>query len=390
MEVLRNGYLDILSAGRDKTDLVKVLTGMRRTGKSTILRQFSRVLIDSGVEETSIISINFDLVGDDLNNIQLNEMLKPSLESGSIHYVFLDEIQNVDGWEKTVAMLVARGDCDIYIAGSNSKMLSSELATRLSGRYIEIKVLPFSFKEYLEFCPGDREQRFIDYLAYGSLPVIEPSRGKDLCDGQLTDIFNTVLVKDILSRLRTDDVSRIERIARFLYSNVGKVTNIDNIAKELNISNVTVERYVSEMISANLFSHAERYDIVGKRLLKTKGKYYATDLGMRRVSLKGAQTLDISRPIENIVYLELIRRGYTVRVGSYKDTEIDFTAFKIDTVEYYQVTQTMMDDGTKQRELSSLMRLKDNYPKTVLTLDRFGLGSYDGIIIRNLLDWLMD
>ncbi len=384
MEVIRTRYLDILRAGKDKTDTVKVLTGMRRTGKSTILRQFMDTL-DDGEER---VAVDIDLLDTVPDRARLRRMITDGFSEGRIHHVFVDEIQDVDGWERVVAMLVAREDCDVYITGSNAKMLSSELATKISGRYTEIEVHPLSFGEYLELYPGDRYERFGEYLRYGALPIVDPSRGSVFCDGQLEDVFNTVLVKDVLSRIGSKDVTRLLSVARFLYSNSGNVTNIDSISKGLGIGYPTVRKYVEEMVAAHLFHYCERFDIAGKRVLKSKGKFYSTDIGMRRVVMKGEPVPDISRPLENIVYMELLRRGHTVRVGSYRDSEVDFTVTDPDRIEYYQVAQTMMADETRGRELRPLERVNDNYRKTVLTMDRFGLGSYDGIEVVNVIDWL--
>ncbi len=384
MEVLRERYLDLLYRAKDKTDLAKVITGMRRSGKSTLMRQF-RASLD---REANVVFLDLDLVNEDMDWKRLKELIYAELDESDIHYVFVDEIQDVDGWERVIAELVARKDCDIYITGSSSKMLSSELATKISGRYVEVQILPLSFKEYMVFYPGEKDQRFSDYLRFGSLPVIEPERGSELCEMQLEDVFNTVLVKDVLAHVGSNDVSKIVAIARFLFSNIGNVTNIDNISKELGIGYPTVQKYVEEMLSAHLFQYCERYDIVGKKILRSKGKYYATDIGICRAMLKGAQTPDVSRPLENVVFLELCRRYRVVRIGSYRDCEVDFTVSNDGVVEYYQVCQTIMSDETKRREFRSLERIDDNFSKYVLTLDRFGLGSYNGIVVMNVVDWL--
>ena len=282
-------------------------------------------------------------------------------------------------------------NCDVYITGSNSKMLSSELSTHISGRYTEVKVLPLSFSEYLELHPSDdKDSRFRDYLRYGGLPVVNPDSDRTFIEGLLEGIFNTVLVKDVLYRLKTDDVSKITAIAKFLYSNIGNITNIDNIATETGISNPTVSKYVEEMSKAFLFYYAEKYDIVGKKILKTNGKFYASDLGMRNVIIGLGLARDISKPLENVVFMELLRRGYEVRIGSYRDWEVDFTAIGPDGVEYYQICETMLSDDTYKRESRPFKAIKDNCPKTILTLDKFGLGSDDGIKIVNLVDWLLD
>lgn len=392
--IKREDYSELLRKGRDLTDTVKVVTGMRRSGKTTLLEMFVSELKEEGIPQSNIMWIDFESFESKAikTSEQLDAVIIDGTEavSGTV-YVFLDEIQNVEGWESTVSSLISGKRYDIYITGSNSKMLSSDLSTHLSGRYVEIEVLPLSFKEYLMLYGNqDVESKLRSYMQYGGLPEINPSRGEAFCNAQLEGIVNTVLVKDVIERLGVSDGKKLMSIARFLYSNIGNITNIDAIAKAAEIGNTTAERYVCALEDAFLFHHSERYDAVGKKIFKSNGKYYASDLGMRRTVLKGECWTDISRPLENVVYLELIRRGYTVRIGSIRDKEIDFMAFKGDTISYYQVAQTMLAEDTRQRELSSLNAVKDNYPKTVLTLDRFGLGSENGIVVTNLIDWLID
>ena len=387
MEIIRNDYLDILTSSKDMPSTVKVLTGMRRTGKTTVLNQYMKRLLSMDIDEENIYHINLDLIVNEPDLDWLHKQIEPVLEMKGMHYVLIDEIQDVNGWERLVAMLVARGDCDIYITGSNSKMLSSELSTKLSGRYIEIEVLPLSFKEYLELHPGESEKRLVEYLKHGGLPMIDPDRGESVCMYQSEGVFNTVVMKDIMSRI-SGSTRRLNAICRFLYSNIGNVTNPDRISEALKIPKDDVYKYMDEIVSAHLFYHADRYDIVGKKYMRSKGKYYATDLGMRYMILNPGSLADLSRPLENAVYFELLRRGYKVTVGSYNDSEIDFTAMKSNEIIYYQVTQTMLTDETKKRELTPLKKVADNYRKIVLTEDRIGLGSYDGIDVINVIDWL--
>lgn len=389
--VRRADYLEQLHASKDATSIVKVITGMRRCGKSTLMEQFVDDLRSEGINDGRIFHVNFetfegyDIVSPDALRAELR-----ALPRDGIVYVLLDEVQNVKGWELIVSSLLEAGNFDVYITGSNSDMLSTDLSTHLSGRYIEIGMLPLSFREYLELHPGDREERFNQYLRYGGLPDTDPDRGERHSLGYLEGVFDTVLVKDVLSRLKTDDVSKIRSIARFLYSNIGNTTNIASIAAGTGLNPGTVDRYVNGMMSALLFYHAEKYDIVGKKLLSTNGKFYASDLGMRFMALKGSGTDDMSRPLENAVYLELVRRGYTVRTGSYRDKEVDFSAVRGNETEYYQVAMTVLPEETKTREFRSLESIRDNYPKTVLTLDRFNLGTFDGIKVVNVIDWLTD
>ncbi len=389
-EVIREGYLDKLRSGKDLTDVVKVVTGMRRVGKSTLLDQYIASLISGGVDPKDIVKMNLETFefGDIDTSDKLDRTLLERIGEGGRKYVFLDEIQNVGGWERSVSRLINTGRCDVYVTGSNSKLLSSELATHIAGRFVEIAVLPLSFPEYLELHPGDAERRFSEYLRFGALPEVDPSRGEEFCRAQLTGIFNTVLVDDVLARLGTGDANTLRSVARFLYGNIGNITNTDMVAKALRIGPVTVNRYVGKLEEAFLIHRAERYDIIGKRILKTNAKIYASDLGLRNAVLVGAEGTDISRPLENVVYLELLRRGYAVRIGSYRDREIDFTAVRNGRVEYYQVCLSMMSPETRERELRPLSSVGDNFPKTILTADRLGLGTESGIEVANVTDWL--
>lgn len=388
--VRRAGYLEQMHGSKNATGVVKVITGMRRCGKSTLMDQFEEDLRSEGIDSDHILHINFETFEgyDLLSPDELRKKLR-SLPKDGIVYVLLDEIQNVVGWELIVSSLEEVRNYDVYLTGSNSDMLSTDLSTHLSGRYIEIKMLPLSFGEYCELHPGNTEDRFVQYLRYGGLPDTDPDRGDRHSLGYLEGVFNTVLVKDVLSRLRTDDVNKIRSIARFLYSNIGNITNMAAVAKGTGLNPGTVDKYVAGMESALLFHHAEKYDIVGKKLLSTNGKYYASDLGMRYMALKGSGTDDLSRPLENAVYLELVRRGYTVRIGSYRDREVDFIAVTGNGVEYYQVAMTVLSEDTRDRELRSLEAIKDNFPKTVLTMDRFNLGNYGGIMVVNVIDWML-
>lgn len=391
MEVRRARYLKLLHDGECDNDVVKVVTGMRRCGKSVLLKQYQQDLIDNNRPSDRIFRINFEtLQGQEIaDKAALNEWIGSHIPPNDQTFLMLDEIQNVEGWEMSVAALCTMERCDVYITGSNSKMLSSDLATHISGRYVEIDVLPLSLAEVME-CRGisDPENALADVLVHGSLPGLDTSRGEEYATQYLDGVFNTVLVKDVLRILHMDRADVLVDIARFLYSNIGNITNMARIAEVVGISEPTVKRYVNALVDARLFYYAECYDIVERKILKTRGKYYATDLGMRRSVLGGAAGTDTSRPLENLVYLELRRRGYKVRIGSYRDAEVDFTAFKGDQVHYYQVTQTMLSEETRMRELRPLESIRDNYRKTVLTMDRIGLGSEKGIDIANVVEWL--
>ena len=388
MEIKRLDYLRFLKDFTGKTDLVKVLTGMRRTGKTTVMLQHMGFIRSSGVPEESICYIDLDLLGEEIDSQELKEMLQPCLGREGLHYIMIDEIQDVEGWERVIAMLVARRDCDIYITGSNSKMLSSELSTKLSGRYMEVEILPLSFKEFVELHGGDENDRFLQYIRYGPLPSIEPDRGDRVCRAQSEDVYNTVMMKDILSHT-SGNANKLRSVCRFLFSNVGRVTNAERISTELKLSDDTVRKYLDALLEAHLFYHVERYDIVGKNVFRSKGKYYATDTGMRNLLVNANGLRDISAPLENIVFFELLRRGWRVFVGSYRDKEVDFIAIREDEIRYYQVSQTIMAEETYSREIGPLKAIGDNYPKTILTMDRFGLGNDSGIRTINLIDWLM-
>ena len=389
MEINRHDYLQILKDSSDKTDLVKVITGMRRTGKTTVMLQHLDYLRSTGISERSICYIDLNLLGKITTAEELKGMLRPCLEREGIHYILIDEIQDVDGWELVIAMLIARRDCDIYITGSNSKMLSSELSTKLSGRYMEVEILPLSFKEFMEMNGGNPDEGFVRYMRYGPLPSIEPDRGDRVCRAQSEGIYNTVMMKDVLSRTsgRSD---RLNSICRFLYSNIGNITNAERMSAELDISNDTIRKYLEIILEAHLFYHADRYDIVGRKISSSKGKYYATDLGMRNILVNANELIDISALLENVVYFELLRRGYRVFVGSFRDQEVDFTAVRGDEIEYYHMSKTVMADSTYTREIRPLKSISDNYRKTVLTLDRFGLGNDDGVMVVNVIDWLLN
>ena len=389
MEIIRHDYLQILEDASGKTDLVKVITGMRRVGKTTVMLQHLHNLRTRGIPEESICYIDLDLIGADISTSQLKDLIGPCLEEKGIHYILIDEIQNVTGWEQVIAMLVARRDCDIYITGSNSRMLSSELSTKLSGRYMEVEILPLSFREFMELNGGNPEKRFEQFLRYGPLPSIEPDRGERVCRAQSEGVYNTVLMKDVLARF-SGKADKLVPICRFLYSNIRNITNAEKISEALGISNDTISKYLNAVLEAHLFYHADRYDVVGKKVFSSKGKYYATDLGMRSILVNANELRDVSAPLENVVYFELLRRGYRVFVGSFRDQEVDFTAVKGDEVKYYQVSKTVMDDDTYSREIDPLQSVNDNYDKTILTLDRFGLGNDNGIKIVNVIDWLLE
>ena len=390
-EIIRRLYLDRLKSGRDRTDVVKVITGMRRSGKTVLMRQFIRELKDSGIPDDRVVYMNFE--SRDWERVSTYSDLLDYISSLGIEgriYVFLDEIQRVQSWERAVNSLQVDFDADVYITGSNAYLLSSDLSTYISGRYMELRILPLSFSEFLELHPGEKDTRFMQYLRTGSLPIVDPDGDETFEQDLLTGVFNTVLVKDVLEHTGSSDASVLLDVARFLYSNVGNVTSCNSIAQTLREDNRQVRRYLDSMADAFLIYKAERYDIRGKRPLDTLEKYYVSDTGMRNAVLGISSREDISRLVENVVYLELIRRGYGVAVGKYGDTEVDFTARRGNVVEYYQVTLSMISESTYNREIRPFELIRDSHPKTVLSMDRFLIDIPDGIRHVNVIDWLLD
>lgn len=403
--IKREDYLSILRNFKDQ-QIIKVITGIRRCGKSTLLELFQDYLKENGVEENQIISINFEDA--DYEELQdrkkLYEYLKSKLVKGKKTYIFLDEIQKVGEFEKTVDSLFINKDVDLYITGSNAWLLSSELATLLTGRYIEIKMLPLSFKEYLSAFEDktDLSRKFRDYLRYSSFPQaielfkINPENINLFLDG----IYNTILFKDVMQRKGITDKNTLERVTKYLYDNIGNRTSMKNISDnieglEKNNSYNTVSTYVQALIDSYIVYKANRYDIKGKEFLKTQEKYYAVDIGLRYYMLGQGSGKDMGHILENIVYLELLRRGYEVYIGKYDDLEVDFVAKNSENTIYYQVALTTREsaDGNSsvlERELAPLKKISDNYPKYILTLDDDLDADFDGIKKINVLDWLID
>ncbi len=401
--IQRDNYLNILKNFKDQ-QIIKVITGIRRCGKSTLLEIFQDYLKDNGISGEQIISINFEDA--DYEELQdrkeLYKYIKSKLVKGKKTYVFLDEIQNVKEFEKTVDSLFINKDVDLYITGSNAYLLSSELATLLTGRYIEIKMLPLSFKEYMSSFNDktDISRKFRNYLRYSSFPQavelyrINPENIKMFLDG----IYNTVLFKDVMQRKGITDKTMLERTAKYLYDNIGNRTSLKGISNNLegidkNYSYNTISNYVEALIDSYLIFRASRYDIKGKEFLKTQEKYYAVDIGLRYYMLGQESGKDMGHILENIIYLELLRRGYDVYIGKYDDLEVDFVAKKPENTEYYQValtTRSEDDNKILERELAPLKKINDNYPKYILTLDEDLDADFDGIKKINALDWLLD
>lgn len=394
----RQEYLDKLIALRDK-QLIKVITGIRRCGKSTLMEIFQHYLKSDGVLDSNIISINFE----DYDNYDLREpaklysYIKEKLSDTGINYIFLDEIQHVEDFPRIVDSLYIKKNVDVYITGSNAYMLSSEIATLLSGRYVEIKMLPLSFKEYVESTGDTKElsRKYTDYIENSSFPYTLELRDtpKELYN-YLEGIYNSIVVKDIANRKRITDTMMLESITRFLFDNIGNPMSTKKIADTMTsmgrkIDVKTVEKYVSALTESFVMYQAKRYNVKGKQYLKTLEKYYAVDIGLRYMLL-GTRSTDVGHILENVVYLELLRRGYDVYVGKIDDLEVDFVAMNNKQIEYFQVAATVRDESTLQRELLPLQKISDNYPKVILTLDDDPDADYEGIRRINVLNWLID
>ena len=402
----RKNYLEKLIAWKDEK-VIKVVTGIRRCGKSTLLDLYKEYLKKNGVEDGQIVAVNFeDLENEALQDYKaLYAYLSDRLCSGKMTYIFLDEIQKVEGFEKVADSLYIKENVDVYMTGSNSWLLSGELATLLSGRYIEIKMLPFSFAEYYESRGGgDTDRLFADYMANGSFPYIATmDRTKEKIDMYLEGIYNTVIVKDIEERQnrkekdpnkrKVSDISLLKNISKFLASSIGSPVSVKRIADYITssgrkVSQNTIDDYIEALVQAYVFYQVDRYDVEGKQLLKQNGKFYIVDLGLRRYLLPKRE-YDLGYSLENVIYLELLRRGYEVNVGKLGQTEVDFVAKKDDVISYYQVTASLTEQTTFEREIRPLKKINDNYPKKILTLDRFTLGNYEGIEVQNAVDWLL-
>lgn len=392
--VNRPTYLAWLNRWKDR-DVIKVAVGMRRCGKSTVLKMFQEELLAQGVPAENMLSINFESLDEDypLTARELYDYVVRRLAKGR-NYVFLDEVQHVADFERVVDGLYVRDDVDLYITGSNAFFLSGELATLLTGRYVELRVLPLSFAEYHSANPDENpEAAFNRYISYGGLPYTLRLQGAEDIADYLGGVFNTIIVKDIASRNPRMDMRAFGNVASFLADNVGNVTSQQKIARGLEaagrkISAVTVGTYVDALASSYLLFEAGRFDVHGKEHLATLGKYYLGDLGLR-FWLLGRDQGDVGHRIENAVYLELLSRYRSVSVGVLRTGEIDFVATGTEGPHYYQVALSVLDESTLARELAPLRAVRDNYPKTLLTLDRVGVGDHGGIRQENVIDWML-
>jgi predicted AAA+ superfamily ATPase len=391
----RKAYLEQLAMWREE-EMIKVVTGVRRCGKSTLFELYIKQLKQSGVADDQIVFVNLEDedYAELLDYKKLHEYVKARIQKNRWTYVFIDEIQNCEEYERAVSSLYLRKKVDIYITGSNAYMLSGELVTKLTARYIEVDMLPLSFTEYGEAVKtSDKRERFNQYMNMGAFPYAARFVDNSLAHSQyLEGIYNTVLVKDVMTRGGLNDITLVKSIARFLASNVGSPVSTKKIADTLASNgrptgSATVDTYLEALTDAYLFYKVNRYDIKGKMHLKTESKYYICDTGLRNMIL-GIANKDIGHQIENIVYLELLRRGYTVHIGkSGRGTEVDFVATRDKKTEYYQVSASVLDEKTLQRELAALKQIKDNYPKILIALDDF-IGDHEGIQQLNLIDWL--
>lgn len=393
----RKEYLDKLIGFRDK-QLIKVVTGVRRCGKSTLLEIYQDYLRANGVKEEQIIAVNLE----DFDFFALREpaalhrYIKERLVPGKMTYVFVDEIQHCTDFPSVIDSLYIRKNVDVYLTGSNAYMLSSEIATLISGRYVEIKMLPLSFREYV-LATGDNDNlgaKYRQYIQGSSFPYSlelkdNPSALHDYLEGG----YHTIVVKDIAARKRISDTMMLESVTRFVFDSIGSQLSTKKIADTMTSSGrkidvKTVERYLEGLMESFIIYQAKRYNIRGKQYLKTLEKYYVVDIGMRYMLL-GTSGTDVGHILENIVYLELLRRGYEVYIGKIDDLEVDFVARGNKGVQYIQVAASVRDENTLSRELASLQRISDNYPKVILTLDEDPEADYEGIRRINALDWLV-
>lgn len=392
--VERKQYLEKLKKLQNK-QIIKVVTGVRRCGKSTLLMQFRKYLEQNGTDSHQMISINFEDIENEhlLEYHSLHKYITERLVSGKMTYIFLDEIQNVPDFQKAIDSLYIRDNTDIYITGSNAYMLSGELATLLSGRYVEIPMLPLSFAEYYELSETDRRTAWNKYFQNGGFPYAVQIEDEDIRHDYLNGIYSTVLLKDIVGRKKVQNVKLMESVIRFLFDNIGNIVSSKKIADSLTsfgrkTTSVTVENYINALMESFILYKAERYDIRGKQYLKSLEKYYIVDVGLRRLLL-GDKNRDIGHILENIVYLELIRRGFKVSIGKVGELEIDFVAEISGEKIYYQVSASVLDPVTFEREITPLKRVNDNYPKFIITMDEIPMNE-DGIKIINIVDFLME
>lgn len=399
--IYRTEYMQRLKAFKDNK-IIKVVTGLRRSGKSTLLEMFRDELLQSGVQPEQIQYINFELMKYDAvrNYKQLYDLVTEKALPDKKNYLFFDEIQQVSGWEKTVNSLSLEYDADIYVTGSNAYLLSSELATLISGRYVEIKMLPLSFKEYYGYYRDtgkSREELFNNYLKYGGLPqLLSLPQDEQTIGTFLSGIYDTVILKDVLGRNKLKDIDLLKRVYAFVCGNVGSITSTNSMAKyianeaklDTTVRPATIGNILEMLENAFIIYRADRYDVKGKEVLKSLEKYYLADTGLKN-TVVGYSLENYGHSIENVVYLELLRRGYQVYVGKNDTKEIDFVAINKEETRYFQVTETLADKATREREIAPLRSTHDFYERTLITADKTYVTNVNGIKIVNLIDFLL-
>lgn len=393
--IKREKYIEELKRWKDK-DLIKVITGIRRCGKSTLFTLFIDYLKSIGIPENHIISINLENPEYEFEGfMDLYNFVNNQIKDDGKYYVFLDEVQNVDKFQKAVDGLYIKKNLDVYITGSNALLLSGELATLLSGRYIEIKMYPLSFKEYANYYMKEADEKlYLQYINRSSFPYTLKLETEEEIDLYLDGIYNTIIIKDVANRRKIADTSMIKNITKFMFDNIGNVLSIKKIADTLTsdgrkISTHTIENYLDYLVESYIFNKVPRFDIKGKQYLQSGEKYYATDVTMR-YSLLGRRNIDSGHILENIVYLELLRRGYKVYIGKTGEKEVDFVAQNKEGFTYFQVAYTTREESTLKRELTPLQEIKDHYPKYILTMDLDPIVDFDGIKKMNVIDWLLE
>ena len=399
--IYREEYIQRLQAFKDNK-IIKVVTGLRRSGKSTLLEMFRDELLQNGVQPDQIQYINFELMKYDAVRTykQLYDLVTEKALPDKKNYLFFDEIQQVSGWEKTVNSLSLEYDADIYVTGSNAYLLSSELATLISGRYVEIKMLPLSFKEYYSYYRNtekSKEELFNDYLKYGGLPqLLSLPQDEQTISSFLSSIYDTVILKDVLERNKLKDIDLLKRVFAFLCGNVGSITSTNSIAKyianeaklDISVRPATIGNILEMLENAFIVYRADRYDVKGKEVLKSLEKYYLADTGLKN-TVAGYNLENYGHSIENVVYLELLRRGYQVYVGKSDSKEIDFVAINKEETRYFQVTESLADKTTQEREIAPFRSTNDFYEKTIITADKTYVTNVNGIKIVNLIDFLL-
>ena len=398
--LIRENYLNKLIQSKD-LNLIKVITGVRRSGKSTLLLEYKNYLLNQNIKEEDIIYMNFESAQwyGIKNYIDLYNYIKEKSKTKNKKYILLDEVQNVDLWEKAVNSLLVDINSDIYITGSNAYLLSSELTTLLAGRVLTIKIYPFSFKEFISEYPfqkdEDKYEKFDKYLRYGGMPMLVNMQDKeDLIINYLNDLKEVVLKKDVIARNNIKDIVFLDNLIKYMASNIGNLTTPNAIAEYMRkngttITNETVDSYLKMLENAYFIYRVPRFELKGKGQLKTQGKYYFVDNGLKNI-IDGISHYDSGSSYENLIYIELLRRGYEVYIGQYNDKKIDFIAIKPNEKIYYQVSRSILDEKVEEREKRSLLAINDNYKKVILTMDHVKNKEIEGIEVINIIDFLLE